>query len=42
MIKILLQTFWLFLPAGFANMAPVLFKWFPFFGYPVDFGIQLR
>jgi CDP-2,3-bis-(O-geranylgeranyl)-sn-glycerol synthase len=37
MVKIIIQTFWLLLPAGFANMAPVLFKWVPFLNFPVDF-----
>lgn len=30
------STFWFFLPAGIANMAPVLFKWIPF-ETPIDF-----
>lgn len=42
MIDIIIQTFWLLLPAGFANMAPVLFKWIPFINYPVDFNRKFR
>jgi len=38
MISEIIQVFWLFLPAGFANMAPVLFKWVPFLDTPVDLG----
>lgn len=37
MLKLIISTFWLFLPAGIANMSPVLFKWLPFLNYPVDF-----
>lgn len=33
----IIETFWLFLPAGVANMAPVLFKWIKFLDFPVDF-----
>lgn len=36
------QTMWLMLPAGIANMAPVLFKWVPFLKYPIDFGATLQ
>jgi len=32
----ILEVFFFFLPAAFANMAPVLFKWVPFLNYPVD------
>ncbi|MBD3304465.1 CDP-archaeol synthase [Candidatus Woesearchaeota archaeon] len=42
MIQLILQVFWFFLPAGIANMAPVLFKWVPFLDYPVDFNVKLR
>ena len=38
MLSEILTVFWLFLPAGFANMAPVLFKWIPFLNYSIDFG----
>ncbi|MFQ5475379.1 MAG: CDP-archaeol synthase [Candidatus Nanoarchaeia archaeon] len=38
----ILEAFWLLAPAGVANMAPVLFKWLPFFDVPVDFGKNLR
>jgi len=39
---ILLQAIWLFLPAGIANMAPVLFKWMPFLNYPIDCNLKFR
>ena len=42
MIDIIIQTFWLLLPAGFANMAPVLFKWIPLMNYPVDYNKKFR
>ena len=42
MLNLLLQTLWIFLPAGIANMAPVLFRWVPFLGIPVDFGLKYR
>lgn len=32
-----MDTIWLFLPAGIANMSPVIFKWLPILNYPVDF-----
>ncbi len=35
------KVFWLFFPAGLANMAPVLFKWIPF-NAPVDFNKTYR
>jgi CDP-2,3-bis-(O-geranylgeranyl)-sn-glycerol synthase len=34
---LILQSFWFLLPAGFANMAPVLFKNINFLNYPIDF-----
>ena len=34
----ILKLIWLFLPAGFANMAPVLFRRINFLNYPVDGG----
>ena len=34
----ILKLLWLFLPAGFANMAPVLFRRINFLNYPVDNG----
>jgi CDP-2,3-bis-(O-geranylgeranyl)-sn-glycerol synthase len=38
MITEILQAFWLFLPAGIANMSPVLVKRLPFLDAPIDFG----
>lgn len=38
----LISVFWFFLPAGVANMAPVLFNWLPFLDVPVDFGWHWR
>jgi len=38
MLEYILSLIWFYFPAGAANMAPVLFKWFPFLNYPVDFG----
>ncbi|MDD5032276.1 MAG: CDP-archaeol synthase [Patescibacteria group bacterium] len=40
-LNFLLAVFWLFLPAAFANMAPVLFKWLPVLVIPMDFGRDL-
>lgn len=42
MLDIIIQAFWLLLPAGFANMAPVLFNRLNFLNYPVDFNILLN
>ena len=42
MITLIVEIFWLLLPAGFANMAPLLFKWIPFLGFPVDLGKKFR
>ena len=42
MLDAIIQAFWLLLPAGFANMAPVLFNKLNFLNYPVDFNIQLK
>jgi len=39
---VLAQIGWLFLPAGFANMAPVLCKKIPILSTPVDFGRTFR
>ncbi|MFA6547665.1 MAG: CDP-archaeol synthase [Candidatus Magasanikbacteria bacterium] len=36
--KILLQIIWFLLPAGFANMAPVLVRKINFLNYPIDGG----
>jgi len=41
-MNIIIETFWLLLPAGIANMAPVLFKWVPLLNCPVDFGKTFR
>ncbi len=38
----ILRVFWFLLPAGFANLVPVLFKKSNFLNYPVDLGIRLR
>lgn len=38
LLTVIIQICWLLLPAGSANMAPVLFKWVPFLNVPVDFG----
>lgn len=38
----LIRIFWFFLPAGMANMAPVLFRWINFLNYPIDFNKQLN
>lgn len=42
MFKTILQTIWLLLPAGVANMAPVLFKWLPVLNTPIDFGRSIH
>lgn len=34
-------VFWFFLPAGIANMVPVLFKWLPFASTPIDFNKKM-
>ena len=39
---LLLQSFYLLLPAYFANMAPVIFRKINFLNVPVDFGYTLR
>ncbi len=36
----LFKVFWFLLPAGFANMAPVMFRWIPF-NTPIDFNLKL-
>lgn len=36
MLNTLLQSVWFFLPAGIANMAPVLFKRVSFLGFPIS------
>lgn len=37
----LLAVFWLFLPAAFANMAPVFLRRLPVLATPIDFGYSL-
>lgn len=39
---LIFSTFWLLLPAGIANMGPVLFKWLSFLNYPIDFNKKFR
>ena len=41
MANIIIEVFWLFLPAGIANMAPVLFTWLPFLAKPMDSGKKI-
>ena len=36
MLELVLKSLYFFLPAYFANMAPVLFNWVPFAGNPVS------
>lgn len=38
----MLQTIYFFLPAGFANMAPILFQWIPWLNTPIDSGKRFR
>jgi len=40
-LKFLLGVFWLFLPAAFANMAPVFLRRLPILTAPMDFGRSL-
>ena len=43
MIKLILQTLWLFLPALLGNMAPPLVRnWFKSLAKPIDFGLKFR
>ena len=42
MANIIIETFWLLLPAGIANMSPVLFTWLRVLKTPVDFGKTYR
>jgi len=39
---LLIRSFWLILPAGFANMAPVLTYKLHFLAYPADFGKKIK
>lgn len=36
MWEIIIKIFWLLLPAGLANMSPVLFRWLPLLNIPVS------
>lgn len=38
---VVISSFWLFLPAGIANMVPVFFAKVPFLGTPIDFNKKL-
>ncbi|MDD5192995.1 MAG: CDP-archaeol synthase [Candidatus Nanoarchaeia archaeon] len=38
----LIKIFWFFLPAGIANMSPVLFKFIKFLNYPVDLNKKIK
>ena len=38
----ILKLLWLFLPAGIANISPVLFKKVPLLNYPIDGGKKFR
>lgn len=42
MFDLIIKVFWLLLPAGFANMAPVLSQKVNFLDYPVDFNKKFR
>ena len=42
MLIFIIKTFWFLLPAGIANMSPVLFKWVPFLNFPVDFNFVYK
>jgi len=42
MLTLVIELFWLFLPAGVANMAPVIFRRLSFLSCPVDFNKQLK
>lgn len=38
----ILATIWFLLPAGFANMAPIIFNRLPLLQVPVDFGLKYK
>lgn len=40
-MEVIIGSFWFFLPAGIANMMPVLVTWSPLLDTPVDFGKHL-
>ncbi|MBW3001669.1 CDP-archaeol synthase [Candidatus Woesearchaeota archaeon] len=42
MLDLIVSVFWFLLPAGIANMGPVLFKWLPILKTPVDFNKKFR
>jgi CDP-2,3-bis-(O-geranylgeranyl)-sn-glycerol synthase len=42
MFSIIIQAFWLFLPAAFANMIPTLSKKIPFLNFPLDFNKKFK
>ena len=42
MENFIIKTLWTFLPAAFANMAPVIFNRLPFLNFPLDFNYTLR
>ena len=42
MLELIVKTFWFLLPAGIANMSPVLFKWIPILAYPIDLNRKFR
>ncbi|EKD76292.1 MAG: hypothetical protein ACD_43C00163G0003 [uncultured bacterium] len=42
MTNLLLQTFLFLLPAGMANMAPVVFRFIPWGNQPIDFGYMFH
>jgi len=39
---IIIKTIWFFLPAAFANMAPVIFNRLPLLDYPLDFNFTFK
>jgi CDP-2,3-bis-(O-geranylgeranyl)-sn-glycerol synthase len=41
-LSLILQSFWLFAPAGVANMSARLFRWVPFLDHNVDFNKTYR
>jgi len=38
----IISSFWFLLPAGLANMSPVLFRWLPLFNIPIDLNKTFR
>ena len=42
MENFIIKTLWTFLPAAFANMAPVIFNRLPFLNFPLDFNYTLH